>query len=109
MDSAKDMEELLMGLQQMKLSNPDVFKQAMQSLGLPTESENASMLDENDSLLKMAEAIKMMKKPNADEDMIGGNDLIISKDKPKQVSVCCSPGTAPSNSKFLFTLVSRKE
>eukprot|EP01032_Pedospumella_encystans_P019887 gene19887-22601_t len=84
MDSAKDMEELLMGLQQMKLSNPEVFKQAMQSLGLPTESENASMLDENDSLLKMAEAIKMMKKPNTDEDMIGGNDLIMSKDKPKQ-------------------------
>jgi len=86
MDSTKDMEELLMGLQQMKLSNPEVFKQAMQSLGLPTESENASMLEENDSLLKMAEAIKMIKKPNADEDMIGGNDLIMSKDKPKQVS-----------------------
>ena len=86
MDSAKDMEELLMGLQQMKLANPEVFKQAMQSLGLPTESDNASMLEENDSLLKMAEAIKMMKKPNMDEDMIGGNDLIMSKDKPKQVS-----------------------
>lgn len=85
MDSAKDMEELLMGLQQMKLSNPDIFKQAMQSLGLPTDETDSSILEESDSLLKMAEAIKMMKRPNG-EDVKGGNDLIMSKDKPKQVS-----------------------
>lgn len=85
MDSVQDMETLLEGLKQMKTTNPNVFKQAMESLGLPTESGSASLLEENDSLLKMAEAIKMMKNSGGNSDVIGGDDLVMSKDKPKQV------------------------
>jgi len=86
MESPKDMEQLLEGLRQMQTTNPDVFKQAMQSLGLPTGNDNPSLLEENDSLLKMAEAIKMMKSSgDSGSDIIGGDDLIMSKDKPKQV------------------------
>lgn len=73
----------------MQTTNPDVFKQAMQSLGLPTGNDSPSLLEENDSLLKMAEAIKMMKSSGSGSDVIGGDDLIMSKDKPKQVSCYC--------------------
>ena len=86
MESPKDMEELLNSLKQMKTENPEVFKRAMESLGLPTENTNPSMLEENDSLLKMAEAIKHMKSPSAQGDVIGGDDVIMSKDKKKLVS-----------------------
>lgn len=76
--------ELLAGLRQMQLSNPEAFKQAMESFGLPTAGTNGnSILDEADSLTKMADAIKQMR--TADSSVIGGDDLVMSKEKAKQV------------------------
>lgn len=85
MDNA---DELLAGLRQMQISNPDAFKQAMESLGLATGTyASSNILDDSDSLTKMADAIKQMR--SADSSVIGGDDLVMSKEKAKQVSAPC--------------------
>lgn len=81
MDNA---DELLAGLRQMQISNPDAFKQAMESLGLGPGSTGSNILDDADSLTKMAEAIKQMR--TTDSSVIGGDDLVMSKEKAKQVT-----------------------
>ena len=79
-----DMATIMEGLQKMKETNPEVFKQAMESLGLPV-GEQSSIFDEEDSLAKMADAIKQMRmdQPGSKD----GSDLVMSKDAPKQVSL----------------------
>ena len=82
-----DMEEMVNGLRQLKDTNPEVFKQAMQSLGLPVDgSAVPSVLDDTSSLATMAEAIKQMR---SGEGMTSdGKDLLLSKNAPQQVILC---------------------
>jgi hypothetical protein len=84
------MEEILKGLQHMRTTNPEAFKQAMLSLGLPVEENNGSIVDDSVSLSKMAEAIKQMRvgeSQNCDEGAIGAG-VHIGKKAPTQVRTC---------------------
>jgi hypothetical protein len=84
-----EMAELLAGLQKMKDTDPEVFRKAMESLGLGASPEGtpAADVNEEDSLLKMADAIKQMRidQPNGPPGMDG---VHMSKDAPKQVRRC---------------------
>jgi hypothetical protein len=89
-----DMDELLRGLKQMQTTNPEAFNQAMQALGLPvTNSSGPSMSEDSSSLAQMAEAIKNMRSnPGAGS---AGNDVLMSKDQPKQVGATLVPVVSP--------------
>ena len=80
-----DMQSILEGLQKMKETNPEAFKQAMESIGLPVPESSSSILDEENSLAKIADAIKQMRtsQPGTED----GSDVILSKDAPKQVNI----------------------
>lgn len=83
-------EEILKGLQHMRTANPEAFKQAMLSLGLPVEENNGSIVDDSASLSKMAEAIKQMRvgeSQNGDEGAIGAG-VHMGKKAPTQVHPC---------------------
>ena len=83
------MENMLNGLRQMRTTNPEVFKQAMQSLGLPIDEAEGEGMDDTTSLSKMAEAIKQMR--NQETPGNDGDNVLMSKDAPKQVIVFSIP------------------
>lgn len=73
----------------MRTTNPEVFKQAMQSLGLPIDDTEGEGMDDTTSLSKMAEAIKQMR--NQETPGNDGDNVLMSKDAPKQVIVFSIP------------------
>jgi hypothetical protein len=79
-----EMEQLLLGLQQLQTTDPAAFQKAIKSLGLAAGPEGApNPLADEGNLAKMADAIKQMRSAG-DAGAGDGSAVNMSKDKPKQ-------------------------
>lgn len=84
-----NIDDIIAGLEKMKDLEPDAYLQLMTSLNNSVingdQKVDSINTNQNLSLIQMAEKIKEMRNKDIANDT--DSDLILSKDKPKQVNI----------------------